>query len=242
MQVKRNRKFERLVKVFKIGISSYTFIAAVIIAFGGLIQVLILLEMNLTFLRFFSSTQMLNDGLIGLILISPFLVFGIVSYIFFWDSDKYFNIIYLFLLLICLPVIFIFGNVSFDTTPEAVCWTSFILTFTLLGAHIFFSIFKKLNNTLLKLTSISLFIAFISLFFIDEPSHRINIFNHWENSLANKDDLVCHLKKQPYFTEDYKILYFNDEYIFVRFHYASDEKIRIFPFETMFEHSECVSD
>jgi len=240
MEEQKILRFKRLAKIFKFGISYYVLVGAVIIGFGGFIQAISLLEMNISFLRFFSSTQMLNDGLTGLVLLIPIIFIAIISYVLFWDSDKYFGFFYFLIVLLLILGVIGFGLIKFTTLQQTLFSASFLIGFTLLAIYALLSAYKKVKSLLLPIVIfLCLGIMLYSNYYFDNKIVDVNIFVEWENQLANKDDLICYLEEQTYFIEDYNINYFNDKYIFIEFNYSTGTKFRVLPIELLFSNSNC---
>ncbi len=214
---------------------------------GGIIQIIQLLSLSSTFIRFFSITQALIDGLLSLTFIVVFtiLLFALISLprplykglrkeildsnwnkilkkiiLFLFDMIAY-NII-IFCSLLCL-IFFIHSDFKISEVYRIVLFLSVstsILCYALLNI--------KQNksesdpeeaNTSSSINWNHLTIYYLTcLFFI---LYMINGVNSRIYDIYNKENIYCYLKNQEfkYAVRDCEIQYFNDTYIFVKLHF-----------------------
>ncbi|NUY79654.1 hypothetical protein HUK80_02005 [Flavobacterium sp. MAH-1] len=219
---------------------------------GGINQFYNLLSIDTYYVRFFSATQLISDGLWILYLLLPFYIIFTIMLPFIIAGDKYYlerfdpvsedgkfqrkkAIWYNVLLIMTLyPTSYYF--ILTGRWP----YMSFLLvmyTFPAMRAN--FKLAKKYDKEIIfELFGFISFLAFLSgLYFTWTWTFRDNeIPNNLENSSFVTDKII---KNYPNYSN--KILYMNDKYVFTQIYCDSiddpNRKILLFPIET-FQKSE----
>jgi len=57
--------------------------------------------------------------------------------------------------------------------------------------------------------------------------------------ISNYTNVECYLENEPYFIQNYKVLYYTDSYIFIDILKAEDREVRVFPISILLDSSPC---
>ncbi|MCL9805828.1 hypothetical protein NAT51_12835 [Flavobacterium amniphilum] len=212
---------------------------------GGFWQLIELLRIDTSFVRFFSITQVISDGLIILFLLICFYL--IYLYVFKIEDlnlndDKakvkppYENIFVKYILLILFLAML--GICIWSTNFDKISTSSFffLLFFFIVCTKVYRDIllhhfgndsYKYINVTVFIL--FALFIHFSDLFFKHFHKMYYVPFN-----LKNTKYIECYIDKKK---NEFELLYFNDKFIFVQI--KKTQEIEIINFEEMFKKDNC---
>ncbi len=220
---------------------------------GGAIQVLQLLLMSVSFVRFFSITQALTDGILSLSFIITVTIIVIILLFFHkpyqkfkekvlenikwnWLRDGFFfitdifvnTIVFFFILLGCC--FFIRSDFEIIEVFYALAIVSFL---SALVVVIVVRFKKKGSNKEQSLKEEKYsdhirwyhIIIFYSLFLL-LLLFLINFANSRFDDIQNQNNIYCYLdtKAFEHEVEDYEIQYFNDDYIFVKLYFKDIPK------------------
>lgn len=217
---------------------------------GGFWQLIELMSIDTSYLRFFSLTQVIADGLIILII----LLFSYFIYLLFFKlvfednkletnkSDLAFNIFRLLsftvLLIYFLYKIYINKKIEFS---------NFLLViFCIVGIYRYIrEILKnsnKINNKLKEIivnnsTEITLFLMLaIGFLFVGFITFNKLFHNTYfiPTNLKNITNIECYLDKKK---NEFELLYFNDNYIFVEI--KDTQQVEIIKFEELLNKENC---
>jgi len=218
----------------------YTFIALFPFLLGGIVQCYNLFTIGIGYIRFFSPTQLLQDGLILISIMFLVLCIPLVLS-FFWGIWKGASIGLVLMLLIYISLLIHQinrENLEWNI-PQTINIVAFILMFI---TSIFNSllVFKKLYKpnlfrVFMGFAVLSLVFAFLSIFLYPrelKPAYTPQEFGN----IAN---LSCVIQNEHIENTGFKLLYFNDKYLFVEILNGEQKEIRIFPFETFYDSSKC---
>ncbi|HSD14510.1 MAG TPA: hypothetical protein VLB74_07670, partial [Flavobacterium sp.] len=211
---------------------------------GGLWQIIELSRISFSFIRFFSVSQIIPDGLLILLFV---LTFGVSSLILIWFIERYskqksdlknekenrlHGIIFILLFIVCCVVIFFFNKFVIENIEHFINLVIFF-PINILICSIAYTSYSQASNEFRSLTSKmfsyavfelvqTIFIcAYLIIFiFLIAKFHEVFFL---PNELRNIDNLICKIEKvEPY--TNHEILYTNDKYIFVRLHKFSKNK------------------
>ena len=231
----RWRRYRKVLKNIK---DNYVLIATIPILIGGGAQLMGLLDLGIQYIRFFSSTQMLKDGLTILPIFLFISIWAVVIHI-FYDLKKRKS--YNYFLFGFIPHFIILNfYLGFSFKDEPYLYTYGAVSFTLTSiAVILMLIQDKFNFNFLKiiygillLSGISILLFFYSLFNSDLSSSKSVQYPNYQN-------VECYIEKQYYYNEIYEVKYFNDEFIFIRFTNEDKDEIRVIPFDVMLNDTYC---
>ncbi|MDT0685561.1 hypothetical protein [Autumnicola psychrophila] len=208
------------------------FLSSIPILLGGIFQVIYLLNINFSFLKFFSGTQMVSDGLL---MIFPFLI--LLFCYFLWSRTLKgkipHGIMAVLLTIIHIPVLIKVGKYPLEMEM-------FILTgFTLLNYLYSFLIPQKNRLRMNALKGVNgLYIGTYGLFLFLNGFSFINSKSSLQN-MTNIENVYCFLGKEGYNTKNSEILYYNDKYLFVEMGNVGERKVRIYPFQIFLDFKAC---
>jgi hypothetical protein len=210
---------------------------------GGFWQLFELSLIDTSFIRFFSISQVVADGLVISFLLSLFLL--IYFLIFFRDkeeviinndlySKKWFKIVVLVISIILTYE----AIVTVSNNPKI----STIHIMLVIGIILFcFKVFKDIlvvffGDIINKLFILITLVILIHLMFFKMDVLYKNFHNMYyiPSNIKNIEYLECHLGKPQ---KDFEILYFNDKYIFVKF--KETKQIEILNFEELLKKGNC---
>ncbi|MCM8570268.1 hypothetical protein NE848_12815 [Gramella jeungdoensis] len=239
--------FSRFLKVLKSIKEYYVLIASVPIVIGAIHQIYSLFSISPEYIRFFSPSQLLKDGLVYLsIFYYPIFIILLVYILMGLDSFKAIGLTLILLLntfiLWFIPDIF---NLYVDTGDAdflytVVCLTLFIIFGSLVGVVFIF----KIKNTYITTPLIIIMsVLFLWLLHIAITNGGKEKGLYQDKRFGNKENVDCYIRQQSYYQEDYSIEYFNDEYIFLVFNGDSKEReVRVLKFDILLNDSLCNSD
>ncbi|RXR17359.1 hypothetical protein EQG63_11260 [Flavobacterium amnicola] len=233
-------RFKKAVKFLQ---DNFNLIILIPTVLGGFWQLIELLRIDTSFVRFFSITQVISDGLILMfLLICSYLIY---IYIFkihdIKSSDNEVKIPYDYLLFkyIILFIFIIMLSIWFWTIESKKITTSsffFVFSFFVLCIKVFRDIvlqhfgkdgYRYLNATAFIL--VFLCIHYNDLFFKNFHKMYFLPFN-----LKNTKYIECYIGKNK---NEFELLYFNDKYIFVQI--KKTKEIEIINFDEMFKKDNC---
>lgn len=235
-------KFKSVIKFLQDNINVVILIPTVL---GGFWQLIELLRIDTSFVRFFSITQVISDGLIILfLLICLYLiylyVFKIEDLNLNDDEEKvkppYENIFVKYILLILFLAMLGIGIWSTNFDKISTFSFFFLLLFFVVIAKVYRDIilhhfdndsYRYLNATAFIL--FALFIGYSDLFFKHFHKMYYVPFN-----LKNTKYIECYIDKKK---NEFELLYFNDKFIFVQI--KKTQEIEIINFEEMFKKDNC---
>lgn len=236
-----NKQLKRLLNFLKSYLAIIVLIPTII---GGLWQFFELLDVGYPFLRFFSLTQMAPDGILMLFILPiSFLISVPAFFIYFSFNDlnkskivKKIVLVIFFLITLITNYIFlekyiVVGQILMKPTDI----DKFVIFSYLLLSYLFFTDFKFKNKSKNKLNSslnsfwnvFSIFWGSLtSLIFIISFIRIVNIIgynNAIPRKMINTQFLYDHIERE-YGLEYgfFHIAYFNDKYIFVKYHPEDD--------------------
>lgn len=210
---------------------------------GGLWQLIELIRIDLSYVRFFSISQVISDGLLvlmfGLVFILlPRLVFAKAS---LEDSETssgkifiafqiFYVLLWIWLLISTIKKIIENG---FSTLTIIIFYVATILLFN--SIYIVISRFFKIDRIVYLIIIGGIYLFFI-LYFI---KNIFNIFHNLyhmpsEKELKNIEYLECYLNKKK---NEFEFLYANDNYIFVEDN--KTKQIEIVNFEELMNKENC---
>lgn len=203
--------------------------------FGGIWQIIELSSMSMSYVRFFSITQLIADGLLIIIVVVPFVI-GIILFLEQYNSIKNNNsevknsifiniflfVIGMVVLYVCIDLIFlsIIKDIGINTYFGYLMLIVIIYLILSLLLVLFQKSFIKFSEFIIKMYKtkltifsimviISFFVLFHNMFFM--PNNLENIIN----------------------LPDRKIRYFNDKYIFME--NKKDKNILVIKFDKLFK-------
>ncbi|WP_203258786.1 hypothetical protein [Hyunsoonleella ulvae] len=218
---------------------------------GGLWQFLSLLKLGANYIRFFSLSQLISDGITLLLPLA--MIFGILyflyrgSFKFFKDynperSDKIFNRIFLsiiFILSLCfliwfssLSILYKIGKIDkFPSVNSAFLFYVFIIPAIIFNYNSEYFILKFLNlkhkliEYILLITMFVRFWAGICYFFL--LLYLISFLSDYSipKNLININNIEKSIKiDYGYEPENYEVSYMNDNYVFIEYFKISKEE------------------
>lgn len=209
---------------------------------GGFWQLIELVSMDVSFVRFFSITQVVSDGLIILFLLSIYLV---LQWMIFSEEvyDKYVKsptsylsvkiVLFLFYTLIYCVVIYKMYHkdklrsldilIFFYTSLFFLRFTRDLLTYWL-------------GDTFKKNFIVLIFVVIfpITLFYISDISKVFHKLYYVPSNIKNIEYIECYTGKKK---KDFELLYFNDKYVFIKD--IKSKQIEIINFEEMLNKDNC---
>ncbi|MBX9889453.1 MAG: hypothetical protein K2Y30_16150 [Flavobacteriaceae bacterium] len=208
--------------------------------FGGLWQLIELSRISFSFIRFFSVSQIIPDGLLILLFLIIFTISVFILF-YFWrklDSDDQedennvtikkgnalFAILFILLYFGCLVLVAYCNNYFIKNIESLISLFLYLpvnilitlFAFAFLGYSVLHSRDIKILNHL-KMIASNISIVFISVQIIMLISFMVQFHNVFllPTELKNVDNLICKAKKLED-SANFEILYANDKYIFVR--------------------------
>lgn len=222
---------------------------------GGLWQILELSKMSLSYVRFFSVTQLIADGL--LILLLCILLLGIVLIIPFYEywmfpesenkinnvreteidkeslSDKYPILGFLSYLILIYGTVYFIANFEVGDIKSFSFFTVVSLVLLLALGTYYMTQRKNSKKNLKIIYVMSAPVGFMILFFFVFFCIYVHNLYLLPVELKNIENLKSKIKVQ-YSVKEPKIEYLNDKYIFIDISTKKDEKaILILPFEEL---------
>lgn len=234
----------------KLGVSDYLnkfkenipLLASLILILGGGTQLIILFNLDPSLIRFFSGSQMLVDGLI---LLTAILSFYLVGRIVYYVEANYHLVHY-------IGVMFFFASIMFNRPLGGEIFVSFpfywgIITMIyfaiLLTRHnMRFPIYgtgkttkktMRVTNVFLYLTGIIFFWG-IGYFWFNKIYDIYNV-----EEISNYSNVKCYLRNEPYKIDDFKVLYYNDSYVFIDILKKNKSDVKVFPISILLDSSPC---
>lgn len=209
---------------------------------GGIWQLFELAYIDTSFVRFFSVTQVVSDGLIILFLFAVFtLIFYGVSLDDKIKKDKNENVPYDYLgvkifLLVFFLVAFILTisknyKTGFSTSKILLSYVYFVGILKVLKDLIVLKSFKKSDLIIRGVFFITSIIGLLIIPFLMKGFH--NLYSLPKN-INNIKNIECYLNMD---NKDFNLLYSNDKYIFIEI--KNSGKIEIVNFEELFNKDNC---
>lgn len=234
----------------KLGLSDYIdkfkdnipFLASLLLILGGGTQLIILFNLDPRLIRFFSGSQMLVDGLILTTAVMSFYLIGRIVY--YVEANFHLNT-YLGVLFFFAAIIYqrqIGGNL-FTSVPFYWGILSMAYFATLMTRHnMRFPIFgiDKTTKTTMRITNVILYLTGI-VFFLGIGFFWYNkIYNIYNvEEISNYSNIQCFLENEPYTIDDYKVLYYNDSYVFIDINNDNQSEVKVFPISILLDSSPC---
>jgi len=193
---------------------------------GGSIQLYYLLSIDIKFVRFFSVTQLVSDGLI--FFISFIIIFIYYKLIFLFLSTLQYRLsLHNFKDSIIEYIIIFLVFLTFSVNLYSIYKESIIIFITSFISFLLLLISgEKLRNTkkiTKKRSYIKYLFIFLILFLIRSSTFYIRMLN--SPYFLNYINVSSHIEDAFPETKDSKILYYNDKYIFVEINYeVNNEK------------------
>jgi hypothetical protein len=214
-------------------------IALIPSVFGGIWQMFKLAQISPNMIRFFSISQLISDGLllmiffifVPLISVTPILLtIHPMKHDFFSHKtpyDNYFRLI-MYPLVLFLVFDYIFSSKELRSINELIHFLMglcFFYIFIFSFSQVFI---KKLFGKyflLIVIFLINILISFYSFYKINKN----------EKTIYNFESLITTLKQKHCYSKQPKILYFNDQYIFIEVVENQKKGILIEKFDSLFE-------
>lgn len=220
-------------------------LASLILILGGGTQLIILFNLDPSLIRFFSGNQMLVDGLILLTaLLSIYFLGRSVYYVEAnYQLNTYMGIFIFF-------AIFTFYRPDFDhlfKSPQfywvivamiyyAILMIRHDIRFPIYGIWKMTKKGMLVLNIFLYLSGI-LFFGGVGYFWFDKIYDIYNV-----EEISNYSNIECYLNKEPYLIKDYKVLYYNDSYIFIDIKVQEEYKVKVFPIDILLNSTPCKTE
>jgi hypothetical protein len=195
---------------------------------GGCLQIYELSSISFSFIRFFSVSQLIADGI--LVLVFVVFVFGIPFgrlWLLDFCKEKPFSSLFYLLDLVIISLttnfgIFMYNNNNFK--DDRFYW---ILSIVLI-LIIYFLLNGNVNQ---KVKKVIIFLTFISCFFVFPYINKkfkqfIDLPNNLENTQVSNS--VINKKNQT------KVIYYNDKYVFLEHNFKNKKLIQIVKFDDYF--------
>ncbi|MEJ2437664.1 MAG: hypothetical protein P8Y49_09870 [Sulfurovaceae bacterium] len=248
-QTKRDTLFIKPLRLIK---EYLPLIVLVPVVIGGLWQIIALASMSIAYIRFFSVTQLIADGLLAILVILPWLVciyiYNIFSEIFYmtlkelresFPKKKYYLtkgfVALSYTLIIAVSVYFLLSfvfkvNNEFIKYYGTIIFTFiiiFLLDIILFNGGYVQAVDKVYENKFFK----GILTAILSILFLVILPMFFDFKFYIPRNLENLDNLA---KYDP--DKNAKLRYFNDKYIFLE-HKIEDNSttIQVVPFEELFD-------
>lgn len=234
--------FQKFIEKFK---DNIPLLASLILILGGGTQLIVLFNLDPSLIRFFSGSQMLVDGLILLTaLLSIYFLGRSVYYVEAnYQLNKYMGIVLFF-------IVFTFHRPDFNhlfKSPQFY-WVIVAITYytILMIRHDIrfpsYGITKMTKKGMLILNIFlylngALFFGGIGFFWFDKIYSIYNV-----EEISNYTNIECFLDKEPYLIKDYKVLYFNDSYIFIDMKIEKDYRVKVFPIDILLDSAPCKTE
>ncbi|MCL8007226.1 hypothetical protein M8845_07295 [Gelidibacter japonicus] len=219
----------------------YILFASIPLFLGGSIQIISLMVVGKNYIRFFSTTQLLTDGLIVLIYIFIFLaaVFILIGLGWVFTRGKIPALVLSFSFsYIALRTIIenwtLIRQFDFDSNTESALW----LFTVIILSNLIFWIKRPVYISIISYVGL-----FIIGFYILLLSVNIGISSFIENfslgNMKNKKNLECVLERDNIEFTDFKVVYYNDKYLFINLKIDQESEIIVLPFQALFEGEAC---
>lgn len=236
----------------KLGLSDYIkkfkdnipFLASLILILGGGTQLIILFNLDPNLIRFFSGSQMLVDGLILTTAVMSFYLIGRIVY--YVEANHHLNTY--------LGVFFFFAAIIYQKQNDGNLFSSIPFYWGVLSIAYFATLMARHNmrfplfandktnttKTTMRITNVILYLTGI-LFFLGIGFFWFNkIYNIYNiEEISNYSNLQCFLENEPYTIDDYKVLYYNDSYVFIDITNDTKSEVKVFPINILLESSSC---
>ena len=208
---------------------------------GGFWQLLELVRIEISFIRFFSLTQVVSDGLVILFLLLIFMIVNLGLFIKDKKDDdtlspyeEYFLVKFLLLLLFLTGfgrAVYLLNYKEFTTINIVVLYLFFVLSLRVIKDIIV----KKFGDVFKNYYSLIVLIVFqISLYFMNSIFIKFHQLYYVPSNIKNIEYLECYTGKKK---KDFELLYFNDKYVFIKD--VNSKQIEIINFEEMLNKNNC---
>ena len=209
---------------------------------GGFWQLLELVRIEISFIRFFSLTQVVSDGLVIMFLL---LIFAFINLgVFLKEKKENDNtispyeeylavklVLLLFFLLGFIYVLYIINYEHFNTPRIILLYTFFIASIRVIRDIII----KKYGDIFKHYYSLIVLLVFqISLYFMNSIFTKFHHLYYVPSNIKNIEYLECYTGKKK---KDFELLYFNDKYVFIKD--IKSKQIEIINFEEMLNKENC---
>lgn len=209
---------------------------------GGFWQLLELVRIEISFIRFFSLTQVVSDGLVIMFLL---LIFAFINLGVFLKEKKEDDntispyeeylavklVLLLFFLLGFGYVLYIINYEHFNTPRIILLYTFFIASIRVIRDIII----KKYGDIFKHYYSLIVLLVFqISLYFMNSIFTKFHHLYYVPSNIKNIEYLECYTGKKK---KDFELLYFNDKYVFIKD--IKSKQIEIINFEEMLNKENC---
>ncbi len=209
---------------------------------GGFWQLLELVRIEISFIRFFSLTQVVSDGLVIMFLL---LIFAFINLGVFLKEKKEDDntispyeeylavklVLLLFFLLGFGYVLYIINYEYFNTPRIILLYTFFIASIRVIRDIII----KKYGDIFKHYYSLIVLLVFqISLYFMNSIFTKFHHLYYVPSNIKNIEYLECYTGKKK---KDFELLYFNDKYVFIKD--IKSKQIEIINFEEMLNKVNC---
>ncbi|WP_130735146.1 hypothetical protein [Flavobacterium sp. J27] len=209
---------------------------------GGFWQLIELMIINTSYVRFFSLTQVVADGIIILfilgILTFSYLVIFSESFAKPNSKDLYGKLwlkILSFLVILIFIIYMLYEIIIHDNYSTILFIVSIILImilFKVLGDIVYYHFKRSISKFALTLFSSSLILIFASN--IDNFGKMFHKTYFIPDDLKNIENIECYLGKKK---NEFEILYLNDNYIFVKV--VNSQQVEIIKFEELLNKENC---
>ncbi|RAK21630.1 hypothetical protein B0I03_10562 [Flavobacterium aquaticum] len=208
---------------------------------GGFWQLLELVRIEISFIRFFSLTQVVSDGLVVLFLLLIFVFINLSVFVKEKKDDNtlspYEEYLAVKLLLLGLFVLgfgyslYVLSHKEFTTPHLIILYTFFISSIKVIRDIII----KKYGDIFKDYYSLIVLLVFqISLYFMNSIFTKFHHLYYVPSNIKNIEYLECYTGKKQ---KDFELLYFNDKYVFVKD--IKSKQIEIINFEEMLNKDNC---
>ena len=209
---------------------------------GGFWQLLELVRIEVSFIRFFSLTQVVSDGLVILFLLLIFMFINLGVFLKEKKEDddlispyeEYLavKLVLLFFFLLGFGyILYIINYEHFNTSRIILLYTFFVASIRVIRDIIikkFGDIFKHYYSL------IALLVFQISLYFMNSIFIKFHHLYYVPSNIKNIEYLECYTGKKK---KDFELLYFNDKYVFIKD--IKSKQIEIINFEEMLNKDNC---
>ena len=210
---------------------------------GGFWQLLELVRIEISFIRFFSLTQVVSDGLVVLFLLLIFVFINLSVFVKEKKDDddntispyEEYLIVKLGLLILFLVgfgySLYVLSHKEFTTAHLIILYTFFISSIKVIRDLII----KKFGDIFKDYYSLIVLVVFqISLYFMNSIFTKFHHLYYVPSNIKNIEYLECYTGKKK---KDFELLYFNDKYVFVKD--IKSKQIEIINFEEMLNKDNC---
>lgn len=208
---------------------------------GGFWQLMELVRIEISFIRFFSLTQVVSDGLVILFLLLIFMFVNLGLFIKDKKDDntlspyeEYFSVKFLMLLLFLTGfgrAVYLLKYKEFTTPNIVVLYLFFVLSLRVIKDIII----QKLGDGIkFYYGYIALLVILVCMYFIDNVFIKFHHLYYVPSNIKNIEYLECYTGKKK---KDFELLYFNDKFIFVKDN--KSKQIEIINFEELLNKDNC---